>query len=128
MSGEKPSAGVIEGLATLATHLASFQFNFITEKDLQQAIEEALKQKGVEFAREADLGPQGVIDFLVGRLGIEIKIKGSPSSVGAQVLRYCESDQVDGLLLVTAKARLAQIPPTVLKKPVRILALWGSML
>jgi hypothetical protein len=110
--------------------LRSHRFKYQNEKDLQKGIEEAFKAAGIRFEREKPIGADGeVIDFLVdGGIGIEIKIKGSPTAVARQLLGYAECTEISVLVLVTGKARLGRLPETLAGKKLHVVALWRSFL
>lgn len=113
----------------LVVALRRRRFNYRNEKDLQAGIEAALKADGFDFVREFQLGDAGVIDFLVaGCVGIEVKIKGSPSEVARQLLRYAARDAVRGLVLVTGRAALSALPNALMGKPLMLVELWRSFL
>lgn len=115
--------------ARLVASLRKRRFNYANEKDLQAGIETVLKADGFEFVRECQLGDAGVIDFLVaGCVGIEVKIKGSPSEVARQLLRYAGRDEVRGLVLVTGRAALSALPSKLLAKPLTLVELWRTFL
>lgn len=117
---------VLKGvIASLRTR----RFNYQNEKDLQAGIEEALKADRIDFVREHPLGDAGIVDFFVGGfLGVEIKIKGSPSEVARQLLRYAGRDEVKALVLVTGRAALSALPGTMLGKPLMLVELWRTFL
>jgi hypothetical protein len=113
----------------LVASLRRRRFNYQNEKDLQSAIETVMVSDGFAFDREHDLGDAGCVDFFVsGFLGVEIKIKGSPSEVARQLLRYAGRDEVKGLLLVTGRAALASLPQVLLGKPIHLVELWRTFL
>ncbi len=89
-------------------------------------IAEALKENRIKFEREVSLGDPGIIDFMVGTIGIEIKIKGSPSKVGRQVVNYLTSDKLTEIIVVTTKAKAAAFlrVPELLGKRVTVVDLW----
>ena len=60
--------------------------------------------------------------------GVEIKIKGSPSSVGRQLIRYAESKAIDQLILVTGRSQLGRLPVELLGKPLLVINLWETFL
>lgn len=88
-------------------HLVSFlgdqRIPHSTEAEMQEFINELLKLKGVEYTREAVLSGKDRIDFLVGRVGIECKIKGQPLRIHRQLERYLQSDKLDAIILITGK-------------------------
>ncbi len=106
------------------------RFNYSGEKELQEGVEQVLSEEAIPFEREKILPDgAGTIDFLVdGRIGIEIKIKGSPSEVTRQLLRYCECVQVGELVLVTARVTLGKLPPEILGKKLTVVNLWRTFL
>ncbi|PPD06291.1 MAG: hypothetical protein CTY28_14495 [Hyphomicrobium sp.] len=87
------------------------RFPLEDEKRCQEDIEKALRDfyvgRLISFKREVKLGPGDVVDFMVG-LGwkgtaVEVKLKGQPEAIRRQLRRYAGLDQVEGLILVTAK-------------------------
>lgn len=91
-----------------------------TERALQDDIETVLGGAGVVFERERWLGAEtGRIDFLVGCVGLEVKIKGAARDIHRQCVRYCEHPSIGVLVLATTRA--VSLPP--LSKPVHILDL-----
>lgn len=100
------------------------------EYDIHAAVAGALDAARLEYVHEYKLGPRRRIDFLVGRVGIEVK-KGRPaaSRLVAQLRRYLESDALDGAIVVTQRA--LPLPATINGKPVRLISLnrlWGVAL
>lgn len=56
------------------------------------------------------------------QLGLEVKTKGAPTEIAAQLIRYAERDEIDGLLLVTAKtSHRHAFPVDLLGKPLHLL-------
>lgn len=101
--------------------LRKYSFNFSTEKEWQASIERMLLIDCVEFHREVKIGEGSVIDFLVGRTGIEMKIKGKPIPVIAQLKRYLETDAIDSIILLTTSRRLfLAMPREHIGKPIRV--------
>jgi hypothetical protein len=116
-------------LEAVIASLRRRRFNYSNEKDLQAGIATALQADGFEFSREHKLGDAGTIDFLVyGFLGIEVKIKGSPSDVARQLLRYAGCQEVKGLVLVTGRAALSSLPAELMGKPLHLVELWRTFL
>lgn len=110
--------------------LRSQRFMYQNEKDLQAGIEKAFKADGIPFEREKEIGQEGdVIDFLVsGGIGVEAKTKGSPSAVARQLLAYAECPEIRTLVLITGKARLGRLPPTLASKMLHVVSLWKTFL
>jgi len=101
------------------------------EMAIHRAIDEALKNAGVSFLREARLGPGDRIDFLTeSGVGIEVK-KGrpEPSVLRRQLGRYARWDAVKALVVIDQRA--VNLPETVCGKPCYQLGLdrlWGIAL
>lgn len=83
--------------------LRSYQIPFGNEAAMQEGIEQILKAEGVKYSREHVFGPRDRIDFLIGRIGLECKVDSSKAVVAAQLLRYAERPEIDGLILVTSR-------------------------
>lgn len=100
------------------------------EYDLHGEVAAALLRAGIAYSHEHSLAPRCRIDFLAGRVGIEIK-KGrpAPKALRAQLARYLESDALDGCVAVVQSA--VALPGTLGGKPVRLVSLnrlWGVAL
>lgn len=112
--------------------LRRYRYRFTCERDLQVGIASALDAAGIAFIREYRLeDDKGIIDFWIeqGQVGIECKIKGTLPDVTRQLFRYSESNQVDALILVTAKAKLGRNQPDEMNGvPLRVLDLWKTFL
>lgn len=86
----------------LAHRLRQLRLPVTTELAMQDALEAWLKDAGLPYAREAILGPQDRIDFLVdGRIGIEAKTRCARRRIFRQLERYAENHPLDGLILIT---------------------------
>jgi hypothetical protein len=103
--------------------LRLYQVGHTCEEDLQAKIASALTSSSVPFEREVNLTPTDRIDFLVGKVGIEVKVKGSPTEVARQLNRYVQSDRIESLLLVTSKATHRALPSELNGKQIRLLYL-----
>ena len=99
----------------------SFRFPLTDEKMLQGAIEEKFESAGFDYRREVRLDRHNIIDFTVGEIGIEVKIKGARLNIYKQVERYVEFDAIKRLLLVTNIAM--GLPQLVKGKPVHVVDL-----
>ncbi len=109
--------------------LLSHRYRWTDEKDLQDGLEKVFMEEGLPYSREFRLGTNSVIDFLVGgRIGVEVKIKGSAAPVLAQLERYAAFEQISSLVLVTGRLQLANMPGMIGGKPLRVLPLIGSLL
>lgn len=124
---------IIEGnLRSIAQLLSIFRISHSCEKALQEAIGEILNRHYFENIREFRLSPGNIIDFAillpVGRMIVaEVKTKGSLAAVTRQLFRYAADDEVGGVLLITTKSTLSNIPATILGKPARAVVLPGGL-
>ena len=100
------------------------------EMDIHQMVAQRLNEAGLPFVHEAKLGPGCRIDYLVDKIGIEIK-KGKPdaAAVKKQLMRYAACDGVEAIVLLTQRS--VSVPESVLGKPVHVIVLnqlWGVAL
>ena len=100
------------------------------EYDLHTEVSAALTRAGIAHSHEYRLAPRCRIDFLAGRIGIEVK-KGrpSPSALKKQLARYLQSDELDAVVVVVQQA--VNLPATIGGKPVILVSLnrlWGVAL
>lgn len=106
----------------MATMLSQFTFATSSEDILHGAVQEFFRSHEIQAQPEHALSARDRIDFYVteGKIGVECKIDGSANEVTRQLLRYAESANIDGLILVTSRNKHRKIPPTLGGKPVRI--------
>lgn len=91
--------------------LHSGRFTYTNEVALHADLARVLDAHGLEHHREVTLGPGvGRIDFMVDRVGIEVKVAGRAADVTRQLARYASSPSVDALVLVTTVARHRGVP------------------
>jgi hypothetical protein len=107
--------------------LGGYRFACSNEAQLQQAIEELLRQAGYQFMREKHLSRKDKPDFDVGGVAIEVKVDGSLTDVLRQLSRYAEQPAVDVLVLVTTRATHARVPTSMGGKPIRLVHLVGAL-
>lgn len=81
--------------------LASGRFSLAREKETQAEIASAFGRLAIGYQREVDLGDRNIIDFLLGSIGIEVKIGGAKRAIFAQCQRYCETGKLSALILAT---------------------------
>lgn len=123
-----PNAAWDETLGVLQRCLASFQFNFSNEKELQEGIESAFVGAMLPFRREVHLAPGDVADFIVQPgVCVEVKIAGGLSALTRQLHRYAQHAQVGSILVVTSKAALCHVPSRLNGKRVVALLLRGGL-
>ena len=95
------------------------RFQLHNEKALQSDIEQVLITNKMAYAREYRFSNESIIDFMIGRTGIEVKISSSAKVIFRQIERYLAFDEIDNLLLVTNK--IIHLPKTINNKSVLIL-------
>jgi hypothetical protein len=123
---ERPvTACIADELGRVAAAIAANRYRYPAEVGLQDAIEVVLADAGIPAEREPRLTAADRIDFLAGRVGIEVKIAGRPADVERQLRRYAASPDVDALVLVTTRARHRAMPAVIGGKPVRVVWLSG---
>jgi len=106
--------------------LRGHRFVFSIESTLQEEIRAVLMAAGIPFSREHRLAPRDRVDFLIGRIGVEVKIKGTKRGILRQLQRYAESPAIAGLLLVSNVS--TGLPETINGKPVHSLSLGEAWL
>lgn len=116
-----------EQASSLATLIESaIPASYESEERCQAAIAAALQAAGVAFEREVRLSDRDRIDFMVGSVGVEVKLDGSLSALTRQLHRYAQSDRVESLLVVTTRARLARVPQSLNGKRVVVALRLGA--
>jgi hypothetical protein len=114
--------------ALVSTILAA-PLSYANEAQLQAQLAATLAAAGYEVEREVVLD-DGVsrIDLQVGRIGIEVKVKGSLPDIRRQLARYARDEGLDELILVTTRAAHHGIPTTLGGKPLTLCSLVGMRL
>ncbi len=102
----------------IAAILSRKRFTLATEKDVQSEIEKVLNQAVGEYQREVELDNNNTIDFMVGSIGIEVKIKGAKAAIYKQLQRYAQFDEITALIFVSS--RTMGIPETINDKPIYV--------
>lgn len=87
----------------------------------QDAIASAFKESGISYQREVRLDAANRIDFMVGDIGCEVKIKSPKMKLFKQVERYAEFDAISRIVLIINVA--TGFPKEVNGKPVYVLNL-----
>jgi len=101
-------------------------FTLSNEKKVQIQICQHLKNAGLDIQREVYLDQKNIIDFMVSGLGIEVKVKGSAFDILRQCERYCEFEQVKGLMLISG--RFIGFPKEIKGKPCYFFSLSRAVL
>ena len=107
----------------ILTKLSSARFHYGSEADLQEGIAQILD---CEFQKEFKLSGKDRIDFLVGDVGIEVKVDGSATALLRQVRRYLEHDRLNTIIIVTTRCRHKELPASLNGKPIHVLHLMSS--
>lgn len=106
--------------------LRSVRFRFSSEEDLQLGIEKLLTSRSIPFEREVRLDAYSRIDFMVGGVGVEVKIDGSAEELGRQVLRYLQHENVREIVVVTTRATHRDLPRELEGKKISVVYLFSS--
>lgn len=122
--GMKNTQEILQALQTLRVPAVPGEY------DLHSMIAQALARAGIAYRHEYRLAPRRRIDFLIGRIGLEVK-KSRPASRAliAQLRRYLESEEVDELIVVVQRS--VPLPQKILGKSVILFSLdrlWGVAL
>ena len=117
----------VQGLTAreLAQRLARYRFPVSVERAMQDAVESALRAEKLEFRREVTRGADR-IDFVVGSVGVELKVKGSVADLVRQLERYSAWDDLTELLLVTTRGHHLAVPATIGGKRVLVHVVRGA--
>lgn len=101
--------------------LSSIRAPLTDEKLTQDEIARQLGLAGVSYEREFRLSEKDRVDFKIAQVAIEVKIKGSQSSILRQLERYALHESVTHIVLLTSRSVIA--PATLNGKPLFIISL-----
>lgn len=107
-------------LEDIVQALSRVSYRFNSEAELQDGIAIALDSAGLEHAREVVLTRRDRIDFMVGDVGVEVKIKGGITDLTSQLSRYAGLPQIAALVVVVGKNTLGNLPAEINGKPVHV--------
>lgn len=107
--------------------LGAYRYTFTNERELQDGLQLVLGCLEWEVEREVRLSARDRPDFMVEGVAVEVKVDGGLSEVTRQIHRYAHLEAVRGVLLVTSRSRLANLPAAVNGKPVAVLSLLGGL-
>jgi hypothetical protein len=105
--------------------ISQYEFNINDEKELQVLMEKVLIENNIHAKREYSLEPYGVVDFFYENVAFEVKIKGQKKAIYRQCRDYCEHEDVNGLVLITA--RTMGLPPHINNKPCYVYSLSSNL-
>lgn len=103
---------------TIIRLLSSVRLQLRRESALQQQIESVFIGAGLPFEREVRLSASDRIDFMVGDVGVEVKVGGSRRAIYEQLVRYAKHESIQALILATGVATV--LPREIEGKPVYI--------
>lgn len=98
--------------------LSRCRLPLMDEKKLQAAIAREFDDAGMDYGREHRLSESDVIDFRLGDVGLEVKIKGSKRAIYKQMERYAKHHVLKELILVSNVPM--GFPPSLNGKPVHL--------
>lgn len=101
--------------------LSGCRLPLTNEKRLQEAIALEFDAVGFDYGREHRLSDSDIIDFRLGDVGVEVKIKGGKREIYHQMERYAAHDVLKELILVSNVAM--GFPPALKGKPIYFLNL-----
>jgi hypothetical protein len=110
----------------VARCIAANAYQRADEAQLQAGIQGALEAAGYVFEREFRLSAKDRVDFLVGRVAVEVKVQGSTPAVRRQLARYAASSNVDAVILVTTKSKHAMEAESLNGKPLIVVKVRGG--
>jgi hypothetical protein len=115
---------ILQALSTLRVSVGQ------GEVDIHTLVKLCLEKHGFSPLHEVRLAPHKRIDFMCGDIGIEIK-RGRPTAKALlpQLEKYLECEELSALIVIVE--RTANLPRSILGKPVRLLSLnklWGISL
>jgi hypothetical protein len=102
-----PASGQVERVTQV---LRAYRARPQNELDIQLGLAAIFDEHGVVYQREVVLTQKDRIDFLVGTLGIEIKLQGSRHQVFQQLTRYLAHERIGEVMLFTTKSQLRVMP------------------
>lgn len=116
-------------LVRLADTVLAREYRWRNERDLQEGLEVAFREAEWQPAprREVRLNHADRIDFVIGDLGVEVKVDGSLAAVTRQLHRYAQVEELAGVLLVTTQACHLAVPRELNGKPIVVARLIGGI-
>lgn len=109
-------------IQTIGNLLAQHAFDYSSEKQLQDGIEQVLAQHNVTYQREARLSSKDIVDFVLdaegGQIAMEIKIDGNRNALLRQIGRYLQHDTVACVFVVGTPHWILNLPQTLSGKQI----------
>ncbi len=116
-----------DGVKLLYSVLDAGRYRYRDEKALQDGLAARMTAAKVAFRREVAVAG-GRIDFLVGSIGVEVKVGGSSDAVQSQLRRYADDPRMTEFLLVTTRPTHRAVAREVKGKPVSVCVIGGLSL
>lgn len=116
----------MDNLDEIVKILCTSRFSLESEKTTQAEIAKMLAANGIAHQREHGLSKGSIIDFMIDGIGIEVKLRAAPKAIFQQLLRYCQFEEVNGIILITNK--MIKLPATINKKPTHVINLGAAWL
>ncbi len=85
-----------------------------SEAEFSRMVAVLLDRAGIEAQAEVRLTPEDRIDFMVGSIGLELKVRCTAAGMLRQLRRYAASPRVDQLVTVTPSTKLANGLPDII--------------
>ncbi|WP_436658845.1 hypothetical protein [Acinetobacter sp. P1(2025)] len=118
-----------QAVQALGELIALHKFSFRGEKELQDGVEQLLKEHGLKYEREVRLSRSDIVDFVVnfdqGKIALELKVDGNRNALLRQMSRYLTHEDIDCIFVVGTPYWVMNLPQTLHEKDVycyRILA------
>ncbi|CAN5460761.1 hypothetical protein BH10ACT3_BH10ACT3_17170 [soil metagenome] len=108
----------------LARVVRANRFFYADEDGLHQGLGAAWTEAGYTVRHEVKIDG-GRIDFVVDRVGVEVKIAGTGDRVFQQCAAYAADRRLDALLVVTTRFRHTFLPSIVGGKPLTTVLIGG---
>jgi hypothetical protein len=111
----------------LCSVISRNRYNYSDEIALQDGIEQVLRDDQIAFVREKAATKAERPDFIVDPgIALEVKIKGGTAALIRQIYRYAKLPEINEIVVVTSRSRLASLPEEIAGKPIRVVTLAGS--
>ena len=111
----------------LISIIRSYKIQVNNESDVQRQLDGIFANSGIEYKREFVLDKRNRIDFIIGSIGIEVKIHGiSAKRIYDQLNRYCFFEKISSIILITSQACI--MPDKINNKEIHVISLGRAWL
>lgn len=115
-------------LENICKVFSAYRYNFQDEVTLQDGMAIALERHNIAFEREVRLDAKNRPDFMIGKVAVEVKIKGTFAEFLRQADRYLSLDQITALIVVGTPKWMPAVPTEMRGKPIYTVRLMSSLL